>query len=116
MSSDVNVGKSLFVTFFWLFFVAVILAIGGVYALYLSWAITILWEWFFVIPFKLPLISTWHMFGITLVVGSLTNGKYLIKQKKKDDQNFNVDWAHFVGVLIAPLFMLLLGHIARSMM
>ncbi len=110
-SSEVSVGQSFFIVIGAYLTIAAFLALGMCIALYYAWAFTYIWEWFVVPIFHLPKVTTLQLYGLVLM-SALFNLKLI---DYKDDRE--VKWPNtIIGWLLGPLFVLLIGYIAKSMM
>ena len=91
---------------------AIMLATGiGILAsLEYAWVTTKLWAWFVVPVFALPILSTWQVFGIALIVGLY---KQTIERDLKNEERAKTI-TRFVLTFVNPLFVLLVGYLVHT--
>lgn len=94
----------LWILLFGLFMVS---AIAAALIVYRGWVFSILWGWFAVPVFALPAISIPAAIGIAAIVSLLTS--HTAAESKDGDR-----WSKFVGVLLGPAMVLLVGWIAKQ--
>ena len=78
-------------------------------ALYASWVYALLWSWF-VVPFGVMAVSTWHMFGLGVLISAMT--KNVPSSKGKDDSA----WTPLMNAILSPTFALAFGALAHGVM
>lgn len=71
-----------------------------------------LWQWFIVPAFNVAQMSLIHMMGIVLLLRVFTF-QFIPKSKKSDDETFKERLMTFLGLLLAPWFILLVGYIVH---
>lgn len=84
--------------------------LGPFLALYESWILSKLWEWFVAVPFGIIEIKTFHIFGLLMFCG-------IIKLRYKDIEDAPDNPLEGLIVLgLAYSFLFLLGWIAYHVM
>lgn len=76
---------------------------------YRGWVFSVLWAWFAVPVFGLPVISVPAAIGLAAIVSMLTS--HQAPENKDGDR-----WAKFGGILLGPAIVLLVGWIAKQYM
>ena len=94
--------------------IGAIAAFGGV-ILYSIWANALvgmyLWQWF-VVPFDIKPLSMAHAWGLSILSCLWTHQTYT--WKGEDTRSTSQKIGEFIGALIGPWILLLVGYIAKS--
>lgn len=75
-----------------------------------GWALTMLWSWFIVPVFGLPILSLPQAIGVAMVITFLT--KHAIRENKGKDKDIWIVIGEVLGAVIAiPIFVVCIGYI-----
>ena len=83
------------------------MAIVGVSVAWDGYVLSILWRWFAVPLFHLPVLTIAQAIGVSVIVALLT--KQYVPSKKGDD----TDWGALMYPFFAPATLLLIGYIVK---
>lgn len=103
-----NKNDSIFMSCLGLFLYAIIIAVVG--TLLNGWVLSVLWGWFMVLVFGLPVLSVGYAIGIALVIRYIMPSNYQ-KADTKDKSVLLVCFEAFSMAIFAPLLSLGMGWI-----
>ena len=97
--------------------ILVVVGIGGVIvlsALVNGWTLSILWKWFMVPVFGLPMLSIPQAIGIAMVIGYLTFQNNDAQEKERSTTERVIFWVALI--VLRPLITLAFGWIVHQYM
>lgn len=94
--------------------VLIILTIGLVGSILSGWAMSILWGWFVVPVFNVPVLSIPAAIGLALIVSHLSHQYDAASSEKRDEEETLA--SAIVYCLMRPIICVLIGFVVKQFM